>query len=111
MTRWEDLTKNEQTALRKLARGGFNIGKCRLPRSFINVDVNIALLQAFGGGVGQRAGMTEDATRARVRQHVRQLLKKLSDQNRRAQIEEGGRAGEGLDHQAQSQSAGRLTYQ
>ena len=55
--------------------------------------------------------MKEDDTRARVRRHVRQLLKKLSDQNRRTWIEAGDRAAEERDRREQSQSVGRLIHQ
>ena len=47
--------------------------------------------------------------RERVRQHVRQILKKLSDQ-KRAQAEEAGRDGVERDRRAPPKSAGRPTH-
>ena len=57
------------------------------------------------------AAMTDHdkEARERVRHHVRQILKKLSDQ-KRAQAEEAGRDGVERDRRARPKSAGRPTH-
>ena len=50
----------------------------------------------------------EQKTKARIREHVRQILKKLIDRER---SEETSLDSEGQDRRAQSKSAGRRTRQ